>query len=142
MAEQLRRVLILDSDPDTLIALQGIFEDAKMDTTITWDKAEACQLIETVHYDLLLIGNHPPELDPTAIIESLSYRGICPAVLILQTGISQSAAEHFRKVGATGTISKRDSSVVLEHVKTAFARMPPTTERKTIDRTRPLLRAS
>jgi CheY-like chemotaxis protein len=56
VAEPLHRVLILDTDPDTLITLQGVFGNAEIDTTVTWDKAEAYRLIETAPYDLLLIA--------------------------------------------------------------------------------------
>ena len=35
------RTLILDTDPDTLIALQHVLEEAAIDATITWDGPEA-----------------------------------------------------------------------------------------------------
>ena len=60
MEKRLRRTLILDTDPDTLITLQHVLEEAEIDVTITWDEAEACQLIETAPFDLILIGDQPP----------------------------------------------------------------------------------
>src|SRR5689334_12868044 len=99
-------MLILDTDSDTLIALQSVFENANIDTSITWDASEARQLIESAPYDLLLIGNHPPELDPALIIEGFSFRGTCPSVLILQTVESESELEYFRRLGAIGTAPK------------------------------------
>ncbi len=89
MEELSGRVLTLDSDSDTFISLQRAFENAEIDTTITWDEAEARLLIETAPFDLLLIGDHPPEQDPAAIIEDLRFRGMCPSVLVLQTAISK-----------------------------------------------------
>lgn len=121
MEGQSRRVLILDSDSDTLIALQRVLENAEIDTTITWNEAEARQLIETAAFDLLLIGDHPPELNPAAIIEHLSFRGICPSVLVLQTVIAERAFEYFRKVGAKGVVTERDSLAVLDQVKKVLA---------------------
>jgi CheY-like chemotaxis protein len=80
----LHRVLILDTDPDTLIDLQHLLEQAEIDTAITWDELEACQLLEAKPFDLILIGSHPPELDAASILQDLGFRGICPTSLILQ----------------------------------------------------------
>ncbi len=59
MDEWLRRVLIVDTDPDALVTLQHVLEQAEIDTAITWDEAEACELLESSHFDLILIGDHP-----------------------------------------------------------------------------------
>jgi len=45
MAKRLRRVLILDTDPGALIALQQVLEQASFDTTITWDETKARRLL-------------------------------------------------------------------------------------------------
>jgi CheY-like chemotaxis protein len=79
--DRLPRVLILDSDPHTLITLQHALEQVEIDTTVTWDEAEACQLLETSHFDLILLGDHPPELNAAVILDDLSFRGTCPSVL-------------------------------------------------------------
>ena len=117
------RTLILDTDPDTLIALQHVFEEAEIDATITWNEAEACQLIETAPFDLMLIGDHPPELNAAAILHDLSLRGMCPPVLILRGIFSAQDAEYFRRLGAVGVIPKRDPIAVLEQVTKALASM-------------------
>ena len=46
------RALILDTDPDTLLMPQQVLEQADIDATITWDRMEACQLIETARSTL------------------------------------------------------------------------------------------
>jgi DNA-binding response OmpR family regulator len=69
------RVLILDKDPDTLIGLQHVLEDAEIDVSITWDETEACRWLESAPFDLILITDHPPELNAAAIINDLSFRG-------------------------------------------------------------------
>ena len=76
--EKRRRALLLDTDPDTLITLQHALEVADIDTTVTWDEVEASQLIETTPFDLLLLGDHPPELNAVAILDDLSLRGNLP----------------------------------------------------------------
>ena len=114
--DRLPRVLILDTDPHILITLQHALEKAEIDTTITWDEAEACQLLETSHFDLILVGDHPPELDAAAIVDDLSFRGTCPSVLILRTVISEKDAEGFRRLGAIGVVPKLDPLAVLDQV--------------------------
>ena len=121
MDERLHRVLILDTDPDTLITLQHVLEQAEIDAAISWDEGEACQLLETTPFDLILIGDHPPELNAAAILDDLSLRGTCPSVLILRAVIGEKDAEYFRRLGAIGVVLKRDSLAVLDQVTKALA---------------------
>lgn len=119
--EKRRRALIIDTDPDTLITLQHVLEEADIDATVTWDETEACQLIETTPFDLLLIGDHPPELNAAAILDDLSLRGTCPPVLILRGIFGEKDSEYFRRLGAIGVAPKRDPLAVLEQVTKALA---------------------
>jgi DNA-binding response OmpR family regulator len=116
-----RRVLILDTDPDTLIPLQQLLEQAGLDTTITWDEMEACQLLGAGVFDLILIGDHRPELDAAAVIGDFSFRGICPPVLILKGKIGEKDSEHFRWLGAVGVVAKADAPAVLDQVTKILA---------------------
>jgi DNA-binding response OmpR family regulator len=118
--EKRRRALIIDTDPDTLITLQHVLEEADIDATVTWDETEACQLIETTPFDLLLIGDHPPELNAAAILDDLSLRGACPPVLILRGVLGDNDGEDFHRLGAIGVVSKRDPHAVLEQVTHAL----------------------
>lgn len=116
-----RRALILDTDPDTLITLQHIIEEADIDATVTWDEIEAYQLIETAPFDLILIGDHPPELNAAAILDDLSSRGICPPVLVLRKIFGEKDTEYFHRLGAIGVVPKREPFAVLEQVTKALA---------------------
>jgi len=120
--DRLPRVLILDTDLHTLITLQHALEEAEIQTTITWNEAEACQL-GTSHFDLILIGDHPPELNAAGVVDDLSFRGTCPPVLILQAVISEKIAECFRRLGVIGVVSKLDPVAVLDQVTKALAPM-------------------
>ena len=123
--EKRRRALLLDTDPDTLIMLQHALEEADIDATVTWDEVEASQLIETTPFDLLLLGDHPPELNAAAILDDLSLRGTCPPVLILRGLFGEKDAEYFRRLGAIGVVPKRNPLAVLEHVTKALAPIQP-----------------
>jgi DNA-binding response OmpR family regulator len=119
--DRLPRVLILDSDPHTLITLQHALEQVEIDTTVTWDETEACQLLETSHFDLILIGDHPPELNAAVILDDLSFRGTCPSVLILRPVVSEKDAEYFHRLGAIGVVQKGDPLAVLDQVTKTLA---------------------
>ena len=134
MSERLCRLLILDTEPDRLIALQHKFEDANLDATITWDEVEACQLLGTGPFDLLLIGDHPPELDAAAILTELSFRGTCPPVLILLDVSGGKGAEYFHKIGAAGVVPKRDQQAILEQVTKTLG---PTRLKRTAEKSLP-----
>jgi len=123
MDERLCRVLILDIDPETLIRLQHALEQAEIDTAITWDEIEACQLVATKPFDLVVIGDHPPELNAAAILDDLSFRGSCPPILILRPTICEKDAEHFRRLGAVGVAPKRDTLAVLNKITKTLALM-------------------
>jgi DNA-binding response OmpR family regulator len=104
-----------------LITLQRALEQADVDATVTWDEMEAIRLIETAPFDLLLIGDHPPEINAAAILDDLSLRGTCPPVLILMGLFVERDAEYFRRRGAIGVVPKRNPLAVLEHVTKALA---------------------
>lgn len=120
MDERLHRVLILDCDANFLITVQHVLEGAGIDTKITWDKREACQWLENEPFDLAVIGDHPPELDPVAIIDDFSFRGMCPPVLILRKVVYEKDIEYFVRCGAVGVVSKGDPLTVLDQVATAL----------------------
>jgi len=122
MDRQSRRVLILDTDPDTLITLQEVLEHAKVDTTITWDEAEARQLLAANSFDLLIVGHHPPELDAAAILHDFGFRGIHSS-LILRGTVLEKDVEYFRGLGAIDVVPKREPLVVLEQVARALLPM-------------------
>jgi len=122
MDERLRRVLILDTDPDTLIILQQMLERAKVDTTITWDEAEARQLLAARSFDLLIVGDHPPELDAAAILRDLGSQGIRSSLILRETVLERDAG-YFRGLGAIDVVPKRKPFVVLEQVARALSPM-------------------
>jgi CheY-like chemotaxis protein len=121
MNKCLPRVLILDIDPDSLIALQHVLEGADLDSTITWDEAEACQLLANAAFDLIIIGDHPPELNPATILYHLRSRATSAPVLILRGITGDKDTDNFRRLGAVGVVSKRNPLAVLEQVKQTLA---------------------
>jgi DNA-binding response OmpR family regulator len=98
------RILLLESDEQTLIDMQQYLEDAGFDTTITWDPGEAMQLARSWQFDLLLVGDHPPEIVAGEILRELQSHRIPLACVILQRRPGTFDAEYFYSLGASGVI--------------------------------------
>ena len=57
------RILICDTDEETLIDLERMLEDAGFDTTTTWDAMDLVRLLEGNLFHLLIMGDHPPQMN-------------------------------------------------------------------------------
>jgi len=58
-----KRILICDCDAELLIALEHVLEDDGFDTTTVCTLDEALGLLEQEKFDLILLADHPPELN-------------------------------------------------------------------------------
>jgi CheY-like chemotaxis protein len=122
MSEHKCKALILDSDPDALITLQSTLENGGVDTTITWDNAEARDLVRTTPFDLMLIGDHPPEISVENTLRDLRLRGVLsPCLVLCTTTTGNMRAERLRQLGVAGVLPKREPERVLEEVQKALA---------------------
>jgi CheY-like chemotaxis protein len=115
VSERPCKVLILDHDPDVLTSLQHVLEDAGVDTTITWDGGEAWELTQNTLFDLILVGDHPPELVAETFLHGVGLKAAPCRCLLL--GASEPNAKRFRRFGITGVVPKRDPFRVLEEVQ-------------------------
>jgi len=122
MSEHKCKALILDSDPDALIMLQRTLENGGVDTTITWDSAEARNLARLTRFDVMLIADHPPEISVENTVRDLRLRGTLSLCLVLQTTMTgRTRAERLRQLGVAGVLPKRDPERVLDEVQKAVA---------------------
>ncbi len=122
MGEHKCKALILDSDPDALITLQRTLENGGVDTTITWDNAEARSLVRKTPFDVMLIGDHPPEITVETTVRDLRLRGaLSPCLVLRTTAAGKMRAERLRQIGVAGVLPKRDPARVLEEVQKALA---------------------
>jgi len=142
MDERPYRVLILDSDPDTLITLQHFLQDAGVDVTITWDEAEARQLVKSEVFELVLLGDHPPELDAALFLAAVSTHDASYPSLILVDDVLEKDIEQFRGLGAVNVVPKRDPFLVLEEVRKALAPRATLPRRHPLAWSKPLRRAA
>lgn len=127
------KVLILDWDEDALISLQHVLEDGGVDTTVTWDEIEARKLIKNKAFDLLLVGDHPPELTGETISRDFNLNQISCPCLVMRTTPSDS--EYSRHFGFDGVVPKREPFRVLERVKRYWQSERSAGDSKSVGRT-------
>ena len=125
MSERPYKVLILDHDPDVLTHLQHVLEDGGLDTTITWDCVEARELTRNTPYDVILVGNHPPEVAAETFLHAL--RPAPHACMLL--GVSESKSEHLRRLGIASVVPKQEPHRVLQAVQEHLRRKRPMSDR-------------
>jgi len=79
MAEKMR-VLIVHTDEQDLIGLEQSLEDCGLSATTTWDAREAIQLLRTMRFDLVVVGDRPPVVsasDLLAVVRSSNGNARC-----------------------------------------------------------------
>jgi CheY-like chemotaxis protein len=121
MREHKYKALILDSDPDALLALQRTLENSGVDTTITWDNAEARNLIRDSPFDVVLVGDHPPEVSAETTVRDFRHDGALTPCVILRTNAREVDSRRLLPLGVVGVAPKRDPHKVLEEVRQALA---------------------
>jgi DNA-binding response OmpR family regulator len=79
-----KKILILDRDEQVLIDLEQVLENAGFETTTTWDMEEALNLLSGRDFDLLLLGDHPPEVSGAELLKGLRSRGSSAPCIVLR----------------------------------------------------------
>ena len=117
MSKHKCKALVLDLDPDALITLQHTLENSGFDTTITWDSGEARNLVRTTRFDVILVGDHPPEIRVETTVRDFRLGGASSPCLILRTGGGEMDAERLRRLGVVGGVPKQRPEKVLKEVE-------------------------
>ncbi len=113
------RILVLDIDEQILMELERLLENEGFDTTTTWDSAEALAQVRTRHFDLLLVGDHPPEISGSEMLRELQCSRVSVPCVILKTGSTPFDPEYFYSLGASGVIA--DWKTAGEWLRARFA---------------------
>ena len=114
------RILVLASEEQLLIDLQAVLENFGFDTTTTWDTAEAMQLARSRHFDLWLVGDHPPQVTGSEILRELQCSRLSVPCLVLQSRCSAFSSEYFYSLGASGVIPDGGANDVGRSVQNYF----------------------
>ena len=121
MNSRRRRILVLDRDEQTLLDLQKTLEDVGFKTTTTWDAAEALALARTRQYDLLLVGDQPPEITGSEILRELQCSRVSVPCVILQGAGKSFDPDYYYSLGASGVISNWNVETVGQWLTERFS---------------------
>jgi DNA-binding response OmpR family regulator len=125
MPQQRKKILIVDNDEDVLIALERVMEETGYNTTTAWDLPEGLDLMTTSGFDLLLIGDHPPELNCERVLKLLRREDVKVPCIVMHTAARHPFSEpYLRFLGASGIACKWSAEEVAAEVARCLAPKP------------------
>ncbi len=112
-----KRILVVDTDPELLINLEQILEDGGYATTTTWDTGVSLDLLDSQRFDLLLVGNHPPEIDAAQIVTRARRAQSAPHCLVMQSrGRFPFEAEYLCHKGADAVVRRSEHAQIAQRI--------------------------
>ena len=120
MRSQRLNILICDSDPELLIDLERMLEDAGFDTTTTWDPADLAPLTNKDLLDGLILSDHPPLRNAEAILMDLRGKHLNVLYILClawQKHVDEQSVERLRSAGVMQVVSGKDHALIVERVK-------------------------
>jgi DNA-binding response OmpR family regulator len=113
-----KRVLIADCDEQILIDLERWLEDDGFETTTAWSTRDTVDLLTRESFDLLLVADHPPELNCEQILRPENNSGTRVPVIVLETRPRHPFAEpYLRQLGACNVVQKWRQHDVIDAVE-------------------------
>jgi len=125
MLRQRKKILVVDNDEDLLIALERVLEENGYDTTTAWDLPEGLGLMNSSGFDLLLIGDHPPELNCERVLKLLRREDVKVPCIVMHSAARHPFSEpYLRFLGASGIACKWNAEEVTAEVERCLAPKP------------------
>ena len=109
-----KRILISDCDSEILIALERMLEDEGFDTTTACSTEETLLLLQSRDFDLVLVADHPPEIDCERVLHSVA--GSTPVVATENVPRHPFAEELLLSRGARRVVHKWEQQEVHDAV--------------------------
>ena len=120
-----QNILVLDSDPQFLIALERVLEGEGFNTTTTWDVRQAIALLGSAHFDVLLVGEHPPELKSAELLKRLrSEHQAVPCLVMRPAARYPFEAQYLCTLGAYAVVCKWEHKRIVELVQQIICTTP------------------
>jgi CheY-like chemotaxis protein len=108
------RILVLDIDEQLLVELEGLLENQGFETTTTWEYREALQLLQSHEFDFVLVGDHPPDIDPSELLKQLHAMQSSPPCIVLR---SPNLEPTLRVPGVLAVVDRHSPSDILRVIK-------------------------
>lgn len=84
MKDPKKHILIADSDEQALIALEHLLEDEGFETTTAWSTNQVVDLIERGRFDLLLVADHPPEVNCELLLRRTKGKNAATPLVVME----------------------------------------------------------
>lgn len=108
-----KHILIADCDEETLIELERLLQDEGFETTTAWSTPVALELVTKGQFDLLLVADHPPELNCEQVLRLKRQFGTKTPLVVLETGPRHPFAEPYLfTLGASKIVHKKHGAEV------------------------------
>ncbi len=115
------RILIVDNDEKVLIALERALEQEGYETQTAWDLPEGLDVLADGGFNLLLVGDHPPELNCERVLKVLHREGVNLPVVVMHSKPRHPFSEAFiTHLGAAGVVCKWNERQVVDTVRNCF----------------------
>lgn len=102
-----KQILIADSDEQTLIELEQMLEDEGFETTTAWSTSDTLTLLGQREFDLLLVADHPPEVNCETVLRHRQRAGRRTPLVVLGTTPRHPFAEPYLvNLGANTFVQK------------------------------------
>jgi DNA-binding response OmpR family regulator len=102
-----KHILIADSDEQALIELEQLLEDEGFETTTAWSTSDMVNLLGQREFDLLLVADHPPEVNCEVVLRLERAKGAKVPVVVLETKPRHPFAEPYLvTLGASNFVQK------------------------------------
>ena len=118
-----KRILISDCDPDVLITLERVLEDAGFDTTTAMTQEETVRLLAQGDFDLLLAADHPPELSCAELLRR-SHAGGPPLIALESRERHPFVEPYLLALGAKKIVHKWEPQQVQAAVMDLLTKQP------------------
>jgi DNA-binding response OmpR family regulator len=101
-----KHILIADSDEQALIALEHLLENQGFDTITAWTTNQAMDFLQHDKFDLLLVADHPPEVNCELVLRKTRQESQTPLVVLENLPRHPFAEPYLMTLGATKIVHK------------------------------------
>lgn len=118
MGSSRKRVFVLDSDAEFLVAMEKILEDEGFEAVTAWNARELSDFLAGREFDLLVVSDHPPDLSCPEILKQLRSTGTrVPCIVLLHASRHPFEAAYLCSLGAYAVMSKQKHREIVGKIR-------------------------
>ncbi|MGK2945062.1 MAG: response regulator [Desulfuromonadales bacterium] len=113
-----KKILIVDDSPSVLAVLEDMLDDLGYEVTAASNGKQACNLLETIRYDLIITDLSMPVMDGIVFAQTAKQMPNCKFVPIVMLSSEEDAAKiaEAKRVGISTFLRKPVKEVQLKTI--------------------------